>query len=224
MPYPNAARSPLWRTAGTICSIQKYWSAKVVVPVRAISAQETSTAGGTMSGVITSSTTRTVLYQPSKSKSECPSASPRNSTMGVWVWALTSPGISSRWPRSISWSKWPGGRVGERWDKRPFSTPTYPGCKIVSASSRQTTCAALSKVVVIKTPGKWDADEHGRTRIRQHQLCFGSMLEQLGEVGKEKRPFSPHQPLLLSTRNKQLGADFDDVGVGDVVGGNEVVK
>ena len=39
----------------------------------------------TMSGVMTSSRVRMVLYQPSRVKSETPSASPRKSVMGVWV-------------------------------------------------------------------------------------------------------------------------------------------
>src|SRR3569833_1202724 len=99
------ARSALSFTAAAISSAKKYWSQNVVVPLSAISAQLSATAGPISSLTSDSSGSRMELYQPSMVRRLWPFERPRNSTITEWVWALTRPGIT-RWPaRSMISSK-----------------------------------------------------------------------------------------------------------------------
>ena len=77
------ARSPERCTVGAISSAKKYWSAKNVVPCRIMSAHETATEAGTSSGVRCASWVRSTARNPSIVSSECPSATPRMSDIGV---------------------------------------------------------------------------------------------------------------------------------------------
>ena len=63
--------------------------------MRIISAQEQATASAIIDSSICASKRRRVLMNPSMVNSDTPSAIPRKRIIGLWVWAFTSPGITS---------------------------------------------------------------------------------------------------------------------------------
>src|SRR3569623_3305981 len=132
------ARSPLSFTAAAISSAKKYGALNGVVPLSAISAQRSATAGPMSALTNDNSGSRIELYQPSIVRRLCPSERPRNSTITECVWALTRPGIT-RWPvRSITSSKPDFEGVVSRGPMaamRPSRTEIHPSANTLSSLS-----------------------------------------------------------------------------------------
>jgi hypothetical protein len=103
---PNAARMPAATAASSAASGKKYISLKHVTPPRSISAQASRVPSRTIAAE-TCSRSAGQMWSSSQRMSGRSSDMPRIRDMAAWVWALTSPGMST----------WSGRSQAGHWDK-----------------------------------------------------------------------------------------------------------